>query len=182
MIRAEKFWIIDESPCYPHPRTLMTADYEPHTGMYWMETIVLNRLRIPEEGAPVMQVSVSNADTFDLWHQRFGHAGKKAIENLPSKVKGVPKGLTAPDKETPCEGCLFGKHRRDPFPPSESRATAPLELVHMDLVEYPSNSIDGFRCSLTTLDDYSSLGLMWYLKHKSDAFTSFKLYVAWAKN
>ena len=52
----------------------------------------------------------------------------------------------------------------------------------MDLVEYPSLSIDGFKFSLTTMDDYSSFGLMWYLKRKSDAFTSFKLFVAWAEN
>ena len=52
----------------------------------------------------------------------------------------------------------------------------------MDLVEYSVQSLDGFKFILTTLDDYSALGVPWFLKRKSDALTAFKSYVAWAEN
>ena len=51
----------------------------------------------------------------------------------------------------------------------------------MDLVKYPSLSLDGYKFAMTTLDDFSSFGLVWYLKRKSDAFDAFKRFVAWAE-
>lgn len=51
----------------------------------------------------------------------------------------------------------------------------------MDLVEFPNLSIEGYKFLMTTLDDHSSFGLAWFLKRKSDAFTSFKAFVAWAE-
>ena len=38
-----------------------------------------------------------------------------------------------------------------------------------------------YKFTLTILDDYSSMGLSFFLKWKFDAFTSFKAYVAWAE-
>ena len=89
--------------------------------------------------------------------------------------------IIAPAPLPPCDGCEFGKSKRGAFPPSESRTSNPLDLIHMDLVEYPVNSLDGYRYTLTTLDDHSSFGLMWFLKHKSDALAAFKQFVAWAE-
>ena len=51
----------------------------------------------------------------------------------------------------------------------------------MDLVEFPSLSIESYKFTLTILDDYSSMDLSFFLKRKSNAFASFKVYVAWAK-
>ena len=116
-----------------------------------------------------------------MWHERFEHAGKPVITNLPSNVKGVPQRIDLP-QYTPCIGCELGKSKRVSFPLSSTKTTTQLALVHMDLVEYPVSSIDGYKYTLTTLDDFSSFGLMWYFKRKSDAFTAFKSFVAWAEN
>ena len=81
----------------------------------------------------------------------------------------------------PCDGCKFGKSKRDLFPISDSCSEKILDLVHMDLVEFPSLSIESYKFTLTILDDHSSMGLSFFLKRKSDAFASFKAYVAWAE-
>ena len=43
-----------------------------------------------------------------------------------------------------CQGCALGKHHRDPFPVGRaSRAKASLELIHNDLMSFPSPSFLG---------------------------------------
>ena len=121
---------------------------------------------------------MSADSSFDLWHHHFGHARKKALEQLPGHVSSVPDKIRAPTTPTPCDSCEFGKSKRDPFPASDSDSEKILNLVHMDLVEFPSLSIKSYKFTLTILDDYSSMGLSFFLKQKSDAFTSFKAYVA----
>ena len=71
-------------------------------------------------------------------------------------VKGVPDHIPIPEEDIPCDGCEFGKSKRAQFPPSSTRAEHPLDLIHMDLVEYPVHSIDGYKYTLTTFDDASS--------------------------
>ena len=45
-----------------------------------------------------------------------------------------------------CEPCLAGKMHSNPFPSSPSRATQPLELVHMDLHgPLPVATWEGYR-------------------------------------
>jgi hypothetical protein len=120
-------------------------------------------------------VSTSN---YDLWHRHFGHPGKKSVEELPGKVKGVPDCITAPANLKPYDGCKFGKSKHAAFPSSESQTEHLLDLINMDLVEYPVQSIDGYRYMLTTLDDYSFFGLTWFLKHKFDTLAAFKQFVS----
>lgn len=161
---------------------LFIGQKEKESNLYWLHAQIMHK-DFPLQGySPkftIMATSVN--DTYQLWHKRFGHAGKKAITQLPGNVKGVPDKIDAPTQDIPCDGCEFGKSRREAFPPSDSRASQPLALVHMDLVEYLSLSIDGFKFAMTTLDDFSSFGLVWYLKRKSDAFDAFKRFVAWAE-
>ena len=78
-------------------------------------------------------------------------------------------------------GCEKEKSKRLPFPASKSRAVRPLDLVHSDLDKMPVLSIGGYKYTATYLDDYSSFGVMFYLKKKSDEFNVFKQYKAWAE-
>ena len=45
----------------------------------------------------------------------------------------------------------------------------------------PVLSMGGYKYTATYLDDYSSFGVMFYLKKKSDEFAAFKQYKAWAE-
>src|SRR5699024_9305078 len=62
------------------------------------------------------------------WHQRLGHPGESKMNTL-SKL--FPEVIN--DKNGNCDVCLTTKFKRLPYPPSESRAKAPLELLHIDV-------------------------------------------------
>ena len=117
---------------------------------------------------------------YTLWHRRMGHAHQHVIKYLGKNTEGGPNQTTEAPHEA-CEGCEKGKSKRLPLPSSRSRASRPLDLVHSDLDEMPVLSIGGYKYTATYLDDHSSFGVMFYLKHKNEEFTAFKTYKAWAK-
>ena len=128
----------------------------------------------------VSEAIIATVSDYTLWHRRMGHAHQCMIKHLSKNTEGDPHQTTnAP--EGACEGCEKGKSKRLPFPASKSRAKRPLDLVHSDSDEMPVLSIGGYRYTATYLDDYSSFGVMFYLKKKSDEFAAFKQYKAWAE-
>ena len=111
---------------------------------------------------------------------RLINAHQCVIKDLGKNTEGGPHQTTdAPHRA--CEGCEKGKSKRLPFPSLRSRASRPLDLVHSNLDKNPVLSIGGYKYTATYLDDYSSFGVMFYLKHKNEEFTAFKPYKAWAK-
>ena len=76
-----------------------------------------------------------------------------------------------------CHGCVLGKQHRDPFPHGwATRALAPLELIHSDLMSFPTPSFFGARYVLTFIDDFSRNTWVYFLKYKSDVFDSFRVF------
>ena len=75
-----------------------------------------------------------------------------------------------------CEGCVYGKQRRPPFPVGKAwRAVNCLELVHADLCGPMSvESLGGSRYFLLFTDDYSRMSWVYFLKYKSETFENFK--------
>ena len=63
-----------------------------------------------------------------------------------------------------------------------SRAKHVLNLVHSDLDEMSSASIDEYIYTATYLDDHSRYGMMFLLKNKSEQFRAFKAYKVWAEH
>ena len=45
-----------------------------------------------------------------------------------------------------------------------------------------TTSIQGYRYFISFLDDHTSLGCAYYLKHKSDSIQAFEDFKAWAEN
>ena len=171
-ITAEKFYLYHKLPKADGSPQLIFSDLcDKMTGLYWLQASVLAKAK------PTGHI-MSADSSFDLWHHHFKHARKKALEQLPGHVSGVPDKIRASAAPTPCNSCEFSKSKRDPFSASDSHSEKILDLVHMDLVEFPSLSIESYKFTLTILDDYSSMGLSFFLKRKSDAFASFKAYVA----
>ena len=123
---------------------------------------------------------IATLSDYTLWHRRMGHAHQRIIKHLDKNTEGGPHQTTKPPSGI-CEGCEMGKSKRLPFPTSKSRAKRPLDLVHSDLDEMSDISIGGYKYTATYLDNYSSFGVIFYLKKKSDEFTAFKQYKAWAE-
>jgi len=55
------------------------------------------------------------------WHLRWGHLNQKGLQLL--KQKDMVVGLPHIDRKLQvCEGCIYGKMHRLPFPKTSSRA------------------------------------------------------------
>lgn len=71
----------------------------------------------------------------------------------------------------------------NPFPLTGHKSSKLLELVHMDLKGPTSvQSMSGYKYWIVFIDDYSKFKVAIPLKKKSDAFTAFKTYKAYAEN
>lgn len=143
------------------------------SGLYWLTGTVIRNTD---------SVSKISQNDYLLWHNRLGHPSQRIIENLHKGKTGIKSKISASYENSPCHGCLLGKSKRKAFPSSDSRAAKPLKLIHCDLIEFPTLSIDGYKYALTCLDNASSYGQLFYLKRKSDTLTNLKAYKMWAEN
>ncbi|KAG6509698.1 hypothetical protein ZIOFF_027698 [Zingiber officinale] len=122
-------------------------------------------------------------DDSHLWHLRYGHLNRKGLALLKQKsmVVGLPSIQVA--EGDVCEGCVFGRHHHLPFPNTSWRAQAPLELVHADICGPTQTlSLGNRRYFLLFVDDYTRMIWIYFLKKKSDAFTTFMKFKALAEN
>ncbi|CAN6586525.1 unnamed protein product [Malus baccata var. baccata] len=110
-----------------------------------------------------------------LWHKRLGHLNMTSLENLQKHemVQRIPKMDQC--SET-CEGCVFGKHHRDPFEAGKAwRAIKPLELIHTDMCGLmQTTTISRNKYFLTFIYDYSQMCWVYFIRFKSEVFTIFK--------
>jgi hypothetical protein len=129
-------WAFEEGGLYVLDCTALTADK--------MHTVML----------------MQNQNTaLRLWHQRFGHAGQKAIIKLANNnlVVGMER-ISATSTLEDCVGCSLGKQARRAFhsKSTRSRASRPLELVHSDLCGPMSKqTLGGGAYFMTFVDDYT---------------------------
>jgi transposase InsO family protein len=83
-----------------------------------------------------------------------------------------------------CEGCVFGKQHKEPFPTSRvSRASKLLGLVHFDVwgpTQIPS--FGGAKYFLTFIDDFSKKTFCYFLKNKSEYFIKFQEFKAFIES
>ena len=116
-----------------------------------------------------------------LWHARFGHLNYDSLHLLNKNgVAGLP---TIPRKLKQCDACILGKHSKQSFHDSHSRAHRKLELIHSDLCgPMPVPSANGNKYIMTFIDDYTRMCWVYLLKNKSDAFLTFKNFHKWIEN
>jgi len=116
-----------------------------------------------------------------LWHARFGHLNYDSLCLL--KKNGVAGLPTIPRKHKQCDACILGKHSKQSFHDSHSRAHRKLELIHSDLCgPMPIPSANGNKYIMTFIDDYTRICWVYLLKNKSDAFQTFKNFHKWIEN
>ncbi|KAM0982401.1 hypothetical protein ACFX2A_015625 [Malus domestica] len=126
-----------------------------------------------------MARKASVTGSMKLWHKRLGHLNMTSLQNLQKHemVQGIPKMDQC--NET-CEGCVFGKHHKDPFEAGKAwRATKPLELIHMDVCgPMQTTTISGNRYFLTFIDDHTWICWVYFMRFKSEVFIIFKKFKA----
>jgi transposase InsO family protein len=128
----------------------------------------------------VLTTSNKRSSAFDrakLWHYRLGHVSMGAMRSMQKDhmVVGWENEPEFVGESTVCDVCISSKQAASPFLPSQSRAQAPLDLVHTDLMG-PFTPMTAGRSQylLTAMDDYSGFAAVTPLQHKSDASAALK--------
>lgn len=101
----------------------------------------------------------------DIWHLRFGHTPSLKLDFLSQMDPHITS-----KNQSHCPTCPIAKQKRLSFPISESLASCPFDLIHVDIWgKYNVSSYDGFNYFLTILDDFSRS--LWVFMMKSKAET-----------
>ena len=116
-----------------------------------------------------------------MWNNKLGHMSAKGMKMLVAKealegLKSVDMGL--------CESCVMGKQKKVSFTkaPREPKKVR-LEMVHTDVWgPSPVSSLGGSRLYVTFIDDFSRKVWVYFLKHKSTVFATFKKWKAEVEN
>ena len=90
-----------------------------------------------------------------IWHEIFGHLKYKYLDlSEKEMVIGLPKIKFS---KGVCQGCILGKHPKHKFErANHERTSAPLELIHSDVVgTFPHISMRQAKYALTFIDDFS---------------------------
>jgi hypothetical protein len=100
-------------------------------------------------------------ETPQLWHRRLKHAHFDVLTRMQSEGLVTGVHVSAEEfraaKNTVCAPCQQGKQTQGSHSPSHKRSTAPLDLIHIDLLEIPTVSQRGCRHVLVLVDDNSRL-------------------------
>ena len=116
--------------------------------------------------------------THDLqtWHEILGHCNAKDTLELENVVEGMSiSDMTKLD----CEVCTLGKMTNIRNKNPNSKAKAPLQLVHADLAgPITPESGEGFNYVLGITDDYSGTIFTYFLKNKSDTLNATERFLA----
>ena len=81
-------------------------------------------------------------------------------------------------------GCLVGKHLEKRYEVGkETRAYSTLDLIHSDVSRpIPTTSMSGSKYFLTFIDDCSRYCWVYFMKQKSEAFDTFKVFKSLVEN
>ncbi|GJV64701.1 retrovirus-related pol polyprotein from transposon TNT 1-94 [Tanacetum coccineum] len=106
-----------------------------------------------------------------LWHQHLSHLNFGTINQLAKQgvVRGLPKLKF--EKDHLCYACSLGKRKKHSHKPkSEDTNQEKLYLLHMDLCgPMHVKSINGKKCILAIVDDYSRFTWVKFLRSKDEA-------------
>lgn len=130
------------------------------------------------ENSPIFSIVVTKgpkSDPFTIWHHRLGYASLSKLQLVEFEKPHIKENSSL------FVTCPLSKFTKLSFPISESRASAPFELIHIDIWgPYRECTRGKFRYFLTIVDDYSRSTWVYLLEYKSQALETllaFKHYV-----
>jgi hypothetical protein len=134
-------------------------------------TMCLSGSLTPSSSTMAALAAVTHALTaiaLTMWHHRLGHPGPAALSSL-SRSSFIQCTSTKHDF---CHACQLGKHTRLPFCSSSHHAEHPFHLIHLDLWASRVVSVSSCKYYLVILDDFTHYLWTFFLKLKSDTFTT----------
>jgi hypothetical protein len=102
-------------------------------------------------------LAARSAIPVQLAHERLGHISVDHLKKVAASDAVTGLNLSDPTAmPDACIACNETKQTRASFPPSESRASKPLEIVHIDTIgPITPTAFDGSRYAVPIHDDYS---------------------------
>ncbi|KAG8481466.1 hypothetical protein CXB51_026218 [Gossypium anomalum] len=109
-------------------------------------------------------------DITKLWHMRLGHMSENGLVELSKRELLDGQGIC---KLNFCEHCVFGKQKRVRFTRGILNTKGTLKYIHSDLWGLSRVPLrGGANYILTFIDDFSRKVWVFFLKQKSDVFSS----------
>ena len=129
-------------------------------------------------------VQPAAARIFRKWHCRLGHVNFRTLKQMShqERVDGLPE-LSKADNPL-CVGCVHGKHHRGAFPvhAERKRVSYPGKFFHSDIFgPFQVLSHGGHSYFITFKDDHSSFRFVFFMTHRSEALSKFKILYKLAK-
>ncbi|GAA5824654.1 hypothetical protein JCM3770_003672, partial [Rhodotorula araucariae] len=115
-------------------------------------------------GASALLAASSSQAELPTWHQRLAHLAPRSLKSLSKS------------------GDVTGLDIRLPFPHSSRSTSAPLELVHSDVLSVNVPSLSGRRYVVTFTDDFSRMLRVEPLARKANILAIFMRFKAAAKS
>jgi histone deacetylase 1/2 len=101
-------------------------------------------------------ISRTTQNKMDIWHHKLGHAATDVVAQILQSCNVSYEKNKATDCSTTCSSCQLAKSHRLQTHLSSSRASKPLELIHMDIWGPASEkSTSGAKYFIMFLDDFS---------------------------
>lgn len=165
--------VFDKSGCriYNQQRQVV-ASCQPRNGVYSLS-------------AQMSHANVATSDGCDAltWHKRLGHLNSQTLKKMANQVAGLQVKTANYDDIKNCVACATGKQTRDPFPPSTSRSSAILDLIHSDLCgAMRTQTLGGSLYFMTFIDDYSRKVFTYFLRSKDQVASTFIDYITLIEN
>ena len=108
-----------------------------------------------------------------LFHARLGHCSISKLKHIKDYRHYCPNSLY-------CDTCILSKFHRLPFPRSESTASNPFDLVHMDLWgPYRIADVSGAHYFLTVLDDCTRTTWTFLMQNKMQVLPQVRYFIAY---
>jgi hypothetical protein len=121
---------------------------------------------------------------YELWHHQLAHVNHDDVKKLISQ--DLVTGLKLNSKIAPdpiCEPCLAGKMKANPFPATGHIVAKPLDLIHIDVHgPVPVQSHSGHKYYAIFVDDCTKFKVGIPMKKKSETFSAFIKFEAYAEN
>ena len=120
----------------------------------------------------------NTATISDLWHERMGHIGAKALKQLPEKTTGCKLDPKEVKNTSECEICIQAKATRKVSRVEMPRASTILEKVHSDICgPIAPESLSKKRYFVSFIDDKTRWATTRLLSSRDMLFTEFNSYI-----
>ncbi|GKA36278.1 retrovirus-related pol polyprotein from transposon TNT 1-94 [Tanacetum coccineum] len=120
--------------------------------------------------SPICLLSKASKTKSCLWHRRLSHLNFDYITSLAKQglVRGLPK--LKYQKDHLCSACALGKSKKHSHKPKDEESIQEkLYLLHMDLCgTMRVQSINGRKCILVIVDDFSQFTWVKFLRSKDE--------------